>query len=278
MIICKEKNNNLKIDKHLPQIIVPNNKVQMFIDWWNTDIRFEKSIPHSFNEGYMIIKNLQSDFIDISNYTHIIKSEAKKYHQTYRNIENDIKQFIANSDKYTMYFKFVTETDTMIELYDVNGSIVSRIDFKVGAESEPETELSLADNVKKLTDFDDVVQSLAFIYLGIFASCMWYIATTKRTTKYIYENKVPQITKRSKNIVHVSDTKYITTPIYDMRKIRVVKVESLQTRKKGWTYSHSFEVHGHYRHYKNGKTIFISPFVKGKNKEFKAQTIIIEPK
>ena len=62
-----------------------------------------------------------------------------------------------------------------------------------------------------------------------------------------------------------------------MSKIRTVHVDKLVSRKKGWTYSHAFEVHGHYRHYQSGKVIFIEPFIKGKNKEFKAQKIIIEP-
>ena len=62
-----------------------------------------------------------------------------------------------------------------------------------------------------------------------------------------------------------------------MNKIRVVKVENLASRKRGWTYSHSFEVHGHYRHYRNGKTIFIKPFIKGKDLDFKSQKIIIDP-
>ena len=62
-----------------------------------------------------------------------------------------------------------------------------------------------------------------------------------------------------------------------MNKIRVVSIDRLQTRKKGWTYSHSFQVHGHYRHYRNGKTIFIQPYIKGKDKEFKSQQIILDP-
>ena len=108
-------------------------------------------------------------------------------------------------------------------------------------------------------------------------SCLWYIATTTKSTKYIYEKKIPTVINRSKGIVQVSDTKTINTPIYDMQKIKVVKVETLSTRKKGWTYSHSFEVHGHYRHYKDGKVIFINPYIKGKDKEFKAQQFILTP-
>lgn len=63
-----------------------------------------------------------------------------------------------------------------------------------------------------------------------------------------------------------------------MSKIRRVKVEGLIKRRKGWTYSHSFQVHGHYRHYKDGKVVFIKPYIKGKGKEEVVQRITLNPK
>ena len=43
----------LKIDKHLPQILIPPKTRAMFINWWNSDIRFEKSLPHPCEKGYI---------------------------------------------------------------------------------------------------------------------------------------------------------------------------------------------------------------------------------
>lgn len=117
--------------------------------------------------------------------------------------------------------------------------------------------------------------SFQFIYY--LATCLWYIATTATNTKYIYEKEHPVIVHRHKDVVTVSDKKVIKTPVYDMQKIRIVKLEKLITRKKGWTYSHSFQVHGHYRHYKDGKVIFIESYIKGKGKPFKAQTTVLAP-
>ena len=265
----------LKIDKRLPQIIVPADKIQMFIDWWNSDIRFEKSIPHTFNEGYMIIDNIKGGFSDISTYADLIKTIAKTFHTTYRDIENQFKGFIESSKKLTLYFKFTAENAMFVETYDNEDKIISNMEFAVGENSEPEK--SIEFNKVKATNFDDVMEDMNFNNLAIMVSCLWYIATTTRSTKYIYENKTPVVTGRNRGVVQVSDTKFITTPIYDMKKVRVVSVDKLTQRKKGWTYSHSFEVHGHYRHYQNGKVIFIKPFVKGKDKEFKAQKIIVEP-
>jgi len=268
----------LKIDKRLPQIIVPADKVQMFIDWWNSDIRFEKSIPHTFNEGYMIIDNIgiQGSFRDLSIYNDLIKAIAKTIHSTYRDIENQFKDFIEKSKKLTLYFKFTSENAMFVETYDDDDKIMSNMEFAVGEDSEPEKPVEF--NNGKATDFDTVMEDMNYNNLAIMVSCLWYIATTTRSTRYIYENKTPIITGRKKGVVQVSDTKFITTPIYDMKKVKTVTVDKLTQRKKGWTYSHSFEVHGHYRHYKDGKVVFIKPFIKGKNKEFKSQKIIIEPK
>lgn len=272
------KNKTLKIDKHLPQIILPYKKNKMFIDWWNSDIRFEKNVPHSFNEGYLIVETTDASVENLLDYyKKLIKDIAKSFQTTYRNIENQFKDFLFASKKLTLYFKFLEDENLVIETYGNDGKIFSTISCQIGNKDEPEKEIQVDENIDELKSMDDIMNNINFTNLALLITCLWYIATTSRTTKYIYEKKTPVIAKRHRNVVKVSDTKTITTPIYDMNKIRVVKVESLSTRKKGWTYSHAFQVHGHYRHYKSGKVVFINSFIKGKNKDFKAQTITINP-
>lgn len=272
------EHKTLKINKHLPQIILPNNKLKMFADWWNSDIRFEKSIPHSFEEGYLFIENSRT--LEPEDFKDMIKLLAKAYKTTYRSIETQLKMFLEAMSKFIIYFKFTDENSVYAETYGNDNSIISSITFKVGETESPEKEIDLYDKtiLNECKTVDDILNVFNWQNLSLLVTCLWYIATTSKSTKYIYEKKTPVIAKRRKNVVVVSDTKTINTPIYDMRKIRVVKVENLQTRKKGWTYSHAFQVHGHYRHYKNGKTIFINSFIKGKNKEFKAQQLILNPK
>lgn len=293
-MISQVPRQKLKIDKHLPQIVIPPKTRTMFINWWNSDIRFEKSIPRVFEKGYII---LEYNYVErqeelLKSNSSEIKHIAKFYHCTYREAETMFKNLLACFSKLTLYFHFISENTMKVEMYDSTDSIVYSMEFAVG-ESEPEPEL-LSDDIlfayamKQMTDSNENnnkfnLNNDKFMYdsmqclLCIVVTAFWYIATTK-STKYIYENKTPVVTGRKKGVVTVSDTKTINTPIYDLNKIRIVKVEHLQSRKKGWTYSHSFQVHGHYRHYKNGKTIFIEPFIKGKDKEFKPQTIIVEPK
>ena len=268
----------LKINKRLPQIILPNEKLQMFADWWNSDIRFEKTVPHSFEEGYLFIENKQT--LALENFKDLIKLLEKNYHTTYRSIEDQLKIFLEAMSEFIIYFKFTTDENVYAEVYGHDNMMISSITFKIGDTDKPEKEIKLYDDeaLRKCTSIDDILNIFNWQNLSFLITCLWYIATTTRSTKYIYEKKSPVITKRHKKIVTVSDTKTIDTPIYDMRKIKIVKVDKLQSRKKGWTYSHSFQVHGHYRHYKNGKTIFINSFIKGKNKEFKSQQIILSPK
>ena len=272
------KNKTLKIDKHLPQIILPYKKNKMFLDWWNSDIRFEKTVPHSFDEGYLIIETSDSSIDELlNNFKGLTKEMAKTFKTTYRNIENQFKVFFEASKRLTLYFKFGDDDYLFIETYGNDDKIFSTMSCKIGDNDEPEKEVVSNHDISEIKSVDDIMNNINYNNLALLISCLWYIATTSRTTKYIYEKKTPVVAKRHRNVVKVSDTKTITTPIYDMNKIRVVKVESLSTRKKGWTYSHAFQVHGHYRHYKSGKVVFINSFIKGKNKDFKAQTITLNP-
>lgn len=293
-MVVQKPRKELKIDKTLPQILIPPKTRAMFINWWNSDIRFEKSIPHSFESGYMILTYNYEDRQEelLKTKTAEIKEIAHHYHCTYRQAETMFKNMLYCFSKLTLYFRFVAENALSVEMYDNTNQIVSRMEFAVG-DSKPEPEiisddilfeygmkqLSFSLETKEVTNdeqkryFDSSMQCL----LCILVTAFWYIATTK-STKYIYENKTPMVVGRKRNVVKVSDTKTINTPIYDMNKVRVVKVEHLQKRKAGWTYSHAFQVHGHYRHYRNGKTIFIKSYIKGKDKDFKAQEIILDPK
>lgn len=284
----------LKIDKHLPQILLPAKTRAMFINWWNTDIRKEQTLPKVFESGYLILNynylERQQEILDTNK--DCIKMTARYFNTTYRQAENMIKDLINCFSKITIYFKFLSDNAMATEFYGNDNKLIFIMDFAVG-KSGPEPKM-VTDDILNLILNADLIYSefsgnmlndenntplkpVINVLLSQLVTAIWYIATTK-STKYIYENKTPVVVGRKKNIVKVSDTKTINTPIYDLNKIRVVKVEQLQTRKKGWTYSHSFQVHGHYRHYKNGKTIFIEPFIKGKNKEFKAQQIILDPK
>ena len=274
-LTVEDKDKILRIDNKLPQIILPQSKIGMFIDWYNNDLRLLGTLPEAYNEGYLIIENdiIQ---IDISKQSEYIKSLAKQLNGTYRQVENCLKYFIEDLEKVTMYFKYV-DNNIQIWLYGKDSTIVSKMSFQV---QEGENSLVADRYIDEFTNWDDLLNEFNFYCVILLTSSLWYIATTTKTTKYYYEENRPRYTysANEKSIKSVSKHKTINTPIYDFNKIKKVKVESLIKKRKGWTYSHSFQVHGHYRHYSNGKTVFINSYIKGKNKELQSQIITLNPK
>ena len=274
-LTVEDKDKILRIDNKLPQIILPQSKIGMFIDWYNNDLRLLGTLPEAYNEGYLIIENdiIQ---IDISKQSEYIKSLAKQLNGTYRQVENRLKYFIEDLEKVTMYFKYV-DNNIQIWLYGKDSTIVSKMSFQV---QEGENSLVADRYIDEFTNWDDLLNEFNFYCVILLTSSLWYIATTTKTTKYYYEENRPRYTysANEKSIKSVSKHKTINTPIYDFNKIKKVKVESLIKKRRGWTYSHSFQVHGHYRHYSNGKTVFINSYIKGKNKELQSQIITLNPK
>ena len=274
-LTVEDNDKILRIDNKLPQVILPQSKIGMFIDWYNNDRRLLGTLPEAYNEGYLIIENdiIQ---IDISKQSEYIKSLAKQLNGTYRQVENRLKYFIEDLEKVTMYFKYV-DNNIQIWLYGKDNTIVSKMSFQV---QEGENSLVADRYIDEFTNWDDLLNEFNFYCVILLTSSLWYIATTTKTTKYYYEENRPRYTysANEKSIKSISKHKTINTPIYDFNKIKKVKVESLIKKRKGWTYSHSFQVHGHYRHYSNGKTVFINSYIKGKNKELQSQIITLNPK
>jgi len=83
-------NETLKIDKKLPQVKVTKKNVQVFYDWWNSDIRFENSVPQVFTEGYLILDNcweIKNPLDD--EYRKFLSASAVEHGVSYRQIQNE---------------------------------------------------------------------------------------------------------------------------------------------------------------------------------------------
>lgn len=272
------KNNKrtqiLKINLKLPQIILPENKIQMFLDWYNQDLRFQNTVPQAFKEGYLFIKNnfLNIKIEDCKDY---IKLLARNLNTTYRYVEDKLKNYLGSTHEVIIHFYFI-DNNVNLDVYDKYKIPISKMHFGIGeGESKQFTNYYL-NNLEQ--DWDNTLNKFNEYCVILFCTCMWYISTTTKTTKYYYEQKNKPIPHKNKRVVNVAKNKVINTPIYDMNKIRRIKVDNLIKRRKGWTYSHAFQVHGHYRHYKDGKVIFVNSYIKGKNKELKPQVITLNPK
>lgn len=264
-------NEHIKINKKLPQIILPVNKLDMFLNWYNEDLRFLDEIPEAFNEGYL---KIETDMVqvDLKEHSKYITSIAKQCQASFREIEQKLTYFIECFKNVTLDFKFKNK-DVTIVLYGSDDRIISTIGFTIG----PGEAEDLPRYVKDFEDWDSLLNLFNKYCIALFASVMWYITTAAKTTKYFYEHKEPAPSYKKKNIVKLSKYKTISTPIYDFSKVRNVKVDHLVKRRHGWTYSHAFQVHGHYRHYKDGKVVFVNSYIKGKDKEMQEQVITLNP-
>lgn len=195
---------------------------------------------------------------------------------------NGYKEFIKKKYNTTIYFRFINTNKLHIEIYDNENELFSIINIEYGDKNGIiKVEDTIEDVPKNLQIIQqNIINIINKFNLSILITVLWYIATSSTRTKYIYE--IPKVKNTdinlNKHIINVKDTKILTGTIYDLRKVKNVNTNVLNKRKEGWSYSHSFEVHGHYRHYKSGKVIFINPFIKGKNKPLKNQSIILQPK
>ena len=276
--------SELRINLLLPNIIISKDKINLFVDWYNKDIRFQKELPHTFEKGYIRIKSMLFS-TDISNYNVFIKALARQYNKTYRQIENVLKLYIDGINDVTVYFEF---KDNMFYnyIYRKDGKILSKAEAQIGDNKQPSPEITLTslsnNDINKLNNeqefVDDVQNKFNYFCLAICSTCLWYLATTTKTTKYKYKEKPKEEYNPNKRVVYVKENKNVTTPIYNLDNIKIKTVDRLINKREGYTYSHSFQVHGHYRHYKDGKVIFVNSYIKGKDKPFKHQNIIINPR
>ena len=276
--------SELRINPLLPNIIISKDKINLFVDWYNKDIRFQKELPHTFEKGYIRIKSMLFS-TDISNYNVFIKALAKQYNKTYRQIENMLKLYVDGINDVTVYFEF--KGDMFYNyIYRKDGKILSKAEAQIGDNKQPSPEITLTslsnNDINKLNNeqefIDDVQNKFNYFCLAICSTCLWYLATTTKTTKYKYKEKSKEEYNPNKRVVYVKENKNVTTPIYNLDNIKIKTVDRLINKREGYTYSHSFQVHGHYRHYKDGKVVFINSYIKGKDKPFKHQNIIINPK
>lgn len=284
----------LKINEKLPKIYLDN--VDTFINWYNTDLKHEDDMPHAFEEGYF---TLSYNILDKEKYRDEYRSLIKKL-MNKDGIEFIQSKYLVNLvvekfENITLYFKFKKE-DLYLKLFDKNNIFLTECTSKLGPTSKiTERLIKVGEDGKtceirnptedigldKIWDVDSYLElfGMAIRYVTcIFGATMWYLATTKNLKQYIYDNSKPLPTSLDKVIKEPKTNKVISTPIYNISNIRRIKVDTLIKHRKGWTYSHSFQVHGHYRHYKNGKVVFIKSYIKCKDRDYQQQNIIVKPK
>lgn len=271
------KQKLLIINPLLPQIKLPFKKHETFIDWYNEDLRFQNIVPCVFNEGYVILEEpSEREVLDAKDTTEFIRKLAHEFNMTYRIAEDRFKSTL--SKYYLIYFNFIKDDNIVCYTYNDKKKLILKFNIKLNEELPCVIHLSSNECIQAITKTGQPQKKDTELYTGLVVACLWYIATASKSRNYYKYTNSKYDSNENRKINQVKDIKTISAPIYDLNKTRNIKVESLKRRREGWTYSHSFQVHGHYRHYKNGKVVFVKPFIKGKQKPFKTQTIILNPR
>lgn len=289
----------LLINKRLPYIKLPKDKIDLFIKWYNLDLRDLEELPEVFEEGYVEIDT--SAYINIKMPTIFdIKSEEKynelkKLHNkvsvTYSKMiihftikPNNIINIVGyyGDGEYAFNIEFnLKEDETLKKIKQYIASTSDR-DYKHLPEIQDKLFLDLyqfstMDEMK--TAQNEFNRKLGDSCLGLVISVIWYLATNT-SEKYLVSNTevVESYQNKTTNKQHKHHNRTITAPIYYLVDKKPITVDKLIKKRNGWTISHSFQVRGHYRHYKNGKTIFIKSYEKGKELDnFQNSVITVSP-
>lgn len=265
----------------MQRIKLPRKVLPMLEKWYDEDIIKENSVPHTFEEGYLIFEN--ADTLD-DKAKDEIRYIARKTHAIYRKVEEMYK--MLNGKETILYFKFLSDNELYVERYtdklliqkgkykinEINFLSINALElmWKMQVELVGWNEKTAQEYLKSRTGY----------CVAMLITTLWYIATAK-SKKYIHDEVAfPLVRQKDKktSVIKEVTSKKITTPIYDLGQTKIVSLEMLKKRKRGWTYSHAFNVRGHYRHYKSGKVIFVKSYVKCKNLETKETEIIVSPR
>lgn len=295
----KEK---LLINKRLPYIKLPKDKIDLFIKWYNNDLRTLEELPEVFKEGYIEIDT--SDFIyinipsifdvkDEANYRNIIEMHNKvkltysKMILHFNLINNNIIELEGcyGDGEYAFKQEFNLKEDELIKKMKESILQMASKDQDYQYKNLPELETKLKLDLRS-KEFDvlkerqnEFNRKLGNTCVGLVISVIWYLATNT-SEKYLVSNT--KVVESHQNINtnkhHKHHNRTITAPIYYLVDKKPITVDKLIKKRNGWTISHSFQVRGHYRHYKNGKTIFIKSYEKGKELDnFQNSVITVSP-
>lgn len=211
------------------------------------------------NSKDILMKFTNLDWLTFDNY--LVEAVCDKQHENFNTafffeiLSKDelpilMEDLEPNAKLIIHYFDFFKE---QLELY-IAPQIVIR-------ENEPVLDLYAepADNCKDyFLSLPDCLQRVA---TAIFV--LNYVEQKLQKNKQILKRKMP--TPEQKETIHSANKGYKSNPIV-LKDISVQYVYEPHEQKKYKRHCEAWGVRGHYRHLKNGKTIFIKPFIKGKGK------------
>lgn len=289
--------HKLEINYSLPIIGIPDGKVISFLKWFNEDLKDTpiNEIPTPFDEGYLAILSIPFEFRDGVK-SNAIKNVAKKSGSTFRSVEEQFN-VVYKEMSYSIIIHYDFR-DGKRNFYIYNGETyvdigslpLGKVKDGIKLEFPP---IIIEDNTLILENADTVLydgigggalfqNEMLSIYYALFVSSMWYLTLYKNRYKYekvLDKDGVREALFKKPYERKNNNIKTITTSIYDLSRTPRTRVQTLMKKRAGFEYSHQFEVTGHYRHYKDGKVVYINQYTKCKDKpELGQKYLILVPK
>lgn len=143
--------------------------------------------------------------------------------------------------------------DGIVEKHDASGGSIVRNPYGLITDTQ--------DDEDKFDDGFDFIRRL----IGLNALCMTFLANFKPELKEYTETKVEHIKKKPGGKIR----KKSHTQIALWRYTDAHKNEHITHRKCAYR----FNVRGHYRHYKNGKIVFVKAYEKNRDKPTRKETV-----
>ena len=305
--MLKSKYKQLKLDYTLPIIKIPENKVIPFIEWCQDDLLFGENriteIPKVYNSGYILLPKLPAEpsknsLFKMSNAlavkqlgVNVITGDMfKQLDKEREKMKKLVLQYCdIHFNNLILYYTFGENNLPYIEVYNYEEK---ELLYYIDLNKFNDNHATVLYNIDITPIFENKITADATRVLGpmlnvemvkIFVSVFWYLTLNKKDkyeTVMHSRNEIKKtVYKEELKEVKHPDKRVITTSFIDLGKAPKVKTETLVKKRQGFTYAHQFDVRGHYRHYKNGKVIFIESFSKAKDKPRLRQNItILNPK
>lgn len=223
------ENRDIYPEKWLKEKVVKISNNVMVIDNTDKDILYMQSARKDFDSTIKYVRNMHHPFDEIT-YLLTAKDENEKEHEFIADVKNNI------SSDFHCVMRFIVEGE-LVGFYALSDTqqIISPLE---------EDGINL---IKSLGLFTKRINEL----VGCFA-------ITRQNNKVSRKVGV----KKSSPITTVITGKPRTIRLRDISELQL----STYVEGGGSKPSHEFGVRGHVRHYKNGKEVFIKPYIKCKGR------------
>lgn len=277
------KNKPLILRRKLPQIYVTQDKVQVLLDWLNSDDNLRKQkIPRVFEEGYIVYYNHELDVDMNPEGRDAIRYEARTTGCTFNQAKRRFEDLYKRTNPLWFYFKWEDDL-CKIHVYEAERKL-----HLISIQAHDEEGVDVYNMPEKLDTsgilshaFDDESNMwpryLAMRAAMIVTSVFHYMNIQKSNKPYMHKSKTQyNVTKKIQ--IEEPDIKLLETPIFDLTKKRITKERLTRQHSEFIRRTEAWNVRGHARHYKSGKVIWVDSYIKGNKEKYDGEIYSISPK